>query len=247
VRLPAAAPARASLRRRRPGVRRWLSAGLVAAAAAVGLRVLAPVPPRLVPLVVAAHDIPAGHRLAASDVRVAEWLRGTGPGRAMAQVGGAVGRVSAGPLAAGSAVTDADLLGPGLLTGQPPGLLAVPVRVAESAAAGLVQPGDRVDVIAVAGSGGSAGSAGSAGSGSSGSGGGSGAVVTGVVVLAEPAAGATGGDSGGLPGGFAGGAGAVAGSTLDGTVIVVGVPLGDAERLARAQANGQLSLAVHPR
>jgi Flp pilus assembly protein CpaB len=224
----------------------------VAAAAAVGLRILAPAPPRLVPVVVATHDIAAGHRLAAGDVRVAGWLPGTGPRRAVAQAAGAVGRVSAGPLAAGSAVTEADLLGPGLLTGQPPGLLAVPVRVAESAAAGLVRRGDRVDVIAVAGSGGAAGAGASGGSGGSGA---SLAVVTGVVVLADPAGGETGGDSDGLSGSFSGsfsgglsgGAGGLGGSALDGTVVVVGVPLGDAERLASAQATGRLSLALHPR
>ena len=62
-----------------------------------------------------------------------------------------IGRLLAAPVRQGEPLTDVRLLGPALLTALPdPGLVAVPVRVADgSAAAALVHPGDIVDVLAV--------------------------------------------------------------------------------------------------
>jgi hypothetical protein len=45
-------------------------------------------------------------------------------------------------------LTDVRVTGRGLLRGQPPGTVAVAVRLADPAGAGLAQPGDRVDVLA---------------------------------------------------------------------------------------------------
>jgi hypothetical protein len=122
-------------------------------------------------------------------------------------------------------VTSADLLGPGLLSGQPPDLLAVPVRLADGSLDGLVGRGDRVDVISAATSS---------------------TVVEEAVVLADPAPGPA--DAGGLdlssslatsPGGDGSAAGA--GS------VILGVPIWAAQRLAHAEAVGPLTIAVHPR
>jgi Flp pilus assembly protein CpaB len=132
-----------------------------------------------------------------------------------------VGRVAAGPIGRGAPVTEADLLGPGLLVGQDERRLAVPVRLADPAAAGLARRGDRVDLFAATGSG---------------------AVVADVVVLAEP--GPAAGDEGGAS--LEGPVGSAAvGAAAGGAVVIVAVTSGEAAELARAQAAGPLSLAVH--
>jgi len=125
--------------------RRLLTAGLIASAVAAGLRVLAPAPAPTVPLLVAARDLPAGAVLTARDVRTAQWPRGSAPAGVVV---GTVGRRLAGAVRRGEPLTDVRLRGPGVLAGQDPSTRAVVVRLATSTA-GLVRPGDRVDVVAV--------------------------------------------------------------------------------------------------
>jgi Flp pilus assembly protein CpaB len=226
-----------ALRRQRPSLRRLLSAGLACLAVAVALRVLAPTPAAQTPVLVAAHDLPAGHQLGPDDLSVSGWRPGSGPSGRLSAPGPAVGRVTSGPVQRGSPVTEADLLGTGVLTGQPPDLLAVAVPVADGSLTRLVRRGDRVDVLAAATSS---------------------AVVSDAVVLAEPGAadpvtglssgfggaGAGTGSAGGAGGSIGGGAGLDPGG---GSSVVLGVRLWDAERLAHAEASGALTLAVHPR
>lgn len=57
-----------------------------------------------------------------------------------------VGRAAATALPAGSLVHPAQLVGPGLLEGHPPGTVAVPVRPADASMIGLLSPGQHVDV-----------------------------------------------------------------------------------------------------
>jgi pilus assembly protein CpaB len=211
------------LRRPRIGLRRFLAAGCAAAAAALALPVLAPPPPVLVPVVVAARPIAAGHRLTAEDLRVIGWAGPVRPASALGRISAATGRTAAGPLEPGSVVTESQLLGPGLLTGQPADLLAVPVRLADPAAALLVRRGDRVDILGAA----------------------RGApVVSAVVVLARVAGGSD--DQEGW-GGLGSPSGAAAGGPISGgAVVVLGVGAGQAGELARAQAEGALAVAVHP-
>ena len=66
----------------------------------------------------------------------------------MTSLAAALGRVLAGPVRRGEALTDVRLLGAGLLI-RGRGLVAVPVRLADSATAYLLHAGDRVDVLAV--------------------------------------------------------------------------------------------------
>ncbi len=215
------------LRRQHPGLRRLLSAGLACLATAVALAHLAPAPPRLVPVVVAAHDIPAGHRLGPDDLARSGWRPGTEPADRFATPGGAVGRVTSGPVPRGSALTSADLLGPGVLSGQPPDVVAVAVPLADAGLATLVRRGDRVDVLAASSS----------------------AVVTGAVVLADASGPAGTNGSAGTAGALAGGATGSGGGSTGGptATVLLGVRLGEAERLAQAEAVGTLTLAVHPR
>jgi len=197
---------------------------------ALALPQLAPAPPHRLRVLVAAHDLAAGRQLTSTDLRVAAWAPGTAPRDELRTPGQAAGRILAGPLTEGSPITRADLLGPGLLAGQEVGLLAVPVRLTGPAPTGLVEAGDRVDVL-------------SAASGS--------AVATDAVVLAaDLRAGLDDGADGG-PGAFdkfggaSGGGGGWSGTA--GAVLVLGVDLEAAEQLTKAQAAGPLGVAVHAR
>jgi Flp pilus assembly protein CpaB len=214
------------LRRRRPGPRRWLSAGLLAAAAAAGLQSVAPDAPATRSVVVAAHDVPAGAALQAGDLRVARVPRDdvTGPGAASTSE--LVGQVVASPLAVGEPVTSTRLVGPGLLLGRPPDDVAAPVRLADAQATGLLRPGARVDVlVAVEGAARAR------------------TVARGATVLAGPGAGAEG--SGGLLGLSSGGAGAGGGGdAASGGLVLLAVPATTAADLAQAAASGPLSVLL---
>lgn len=151
--------------RRRVGLVRWLArlagwprrvlaAALLLTAALVALspderpRPVAPTPPG-VPVVVAARDLAAGARLSTRDLRTLALPTEVVPAGSAREPRSLLGRVVAGPVRRGEPVTDARLVGPGLTAGlATPELAAVPVRLADPAAATLVRPGDRVDVLA---------------------------------------------------------------------------------------------------
>ena len=104
--------------------------------------------PQTRPLVVFGADLPAGHVIRATDVRVVQVGPEAVPAGAMTDATGVEGGRLAGPVAAGEALTPTRVLGPGLLAGSPPGTVALPVRLDESADAAFVRPGDLVDVVA---------------------------------------------------------------------------------------------------
>jgi Flp pilus assembly protein CpaB len=136
------------LRRAATWHRRLLAAGLAAAAVAVGLQVLQPSPLPTVDVLAAAVDIDAGATLAASDVTTLAFPASAVPAGALAPGTSVAGRAVAGPIRAGEVITDVRLVGPALVAGLGDGLVAAPVRVADAGTAGLVRPGDRVDVLA---------------------------------------------------------------------------------------------------
>ncbi len=147
------------LRFRRP--RSWVDFArrLAAAVLALGALVLAAKPtptesrpegPDTVGVVVAARDLTAGTVLAAADLREAQLLPETAPAGVTDSVDELTGRPLAAPLRTGEPVTDVRLVGPGLTASLPAGRVAAPVRLADLAVAGLVHPGDRVDVLATA-------------------------------------------------------------------------------------------------
>jgi Flp pilus assembly protein CpaB len=143
-------PARAlrALRRAVSLHRRLLAAGLAAAAAAVGLGVAAPSPPVTEAVVVAERDLPGGAVLRARDLQVRRFTAGTAPAGSAETPAGLLGRVLAAPLRTGEPVTDVRVVGPGLVRGYGPGLVAAPVRIADADSVALVRVGDRVDVLA---------------------------------------------------------------------------------------------------
>lgn len=65
----------------------------------------------------------------------------------------AAGKQLAAPLRKGQLLTDAQLLGPGLLAGTPPGSAAVPLRMADPSSIQLVSPGQLVNVVLTAANG----------------------------------------------------------------------------------------------
>jgi Flp pilus assembly protein CpaB len=133
-------------------LRRVLSA-VLAGAAVLGCVAVARTPeggPRTA-VVVAAHDLPAGHLLGPVDVVVQQRPTGFAPARSMRTAGELSGHRLAGPVTAGEVLTPGRLLGPGLLHGRDDGARAVHVPVADPGALAMVGAGDTVDLVASTG------------------------------------------------------------------------------------------------
>lgn len=128
--------------------RRRLVAAVLAVLGVLGLvGAVRPPPRRTVPVLAAAHDLAGGVPLRAGDLATVRLPPAAVPAGAV-RAGAAVGRMPAGPVRRGEPLTDARLLGPGLLAGYGPDVVAAPVRVADADAVALLRPGDRVDVLA---------------------------------------------------------------------------------------------------
>ena len=229
--------------------RRLLAAGAAAAAVASAVQTLSPGPAPTRPVWVAARDLPAGHALTGGDLRRQSWPVAAVPDGSRQD--GPSG-VLAGPVRRGEPVTDVRLVGPGLLTGQDDGTVAVTVRVSDPAATLAVQVGGRVDVLALPPIGSDGGPAvgpaitvasaalvltlpGSAGPGYPGPDPDSGA----------PSSGAPG--SGGLGSGVLGGPAVDVGGAGDGSsggVLLLAVDRATAAELAAAQSTSSLTVVI---
>ena len=194
--------------------RALLAAGLAAAAVATGLSAVAPATEEGVLVLTAAHDLASGATLTAEDLVSASLPLALVPAGALVEPAAVVGRLVAGPVRRGEALTDVRLLGAGLLgvggsssSTRDDRLVAVPVRVAEAATAALVRAGDRVDVLSASPEGGPA----------------AGVVAGGLTVLAVPSV----GDGMG-----------------EGALLVLAADRPSATRLAAAAVTGRLSVAV---
>lgn len=131
-------------------LRRITAAALVLLAAAVALRAPSARGQPTVPMLVASHDLAPGTSLTPGDVRLVAVPEGVRPPAAMGSAEQVAGRVLAGAATAGEPITPVRLVGPEntrLTTGRPDAV-AVPVRLADPAVAGLLTPGARVDVVA---------------------------------------------------------------------------------------------------
>ncbi len=113
----------------------------------VGLQAASPAPSPTRPVLTAARDLPAGVTVGAEDLTRTAFLPGSVPTGALTAAEDAVGRTTTGPVRAGEPLTDVRLVSGTLLDGYP-GRVAVPVRVADPGAVGLLRVGDRVDVVA---------------------------------------------------------------------------------------------------
>ncbi|WP_434614668.1 Flp pilus assembly protein CpaB [Arthrobacter sp. A5] len=145
------AASRASLRHRLARLlrrrRRLLAALLFCAAAATIVQQLTPAPLATFEAVVAARDLAGGTTLGSGDLAVQNLPQYAVPGAAFRSVDNVAGQQLSGPLRKGQVITDAALLGAGLLVGAPPGSQAVPIRLADAATVALINPGQRVNVV----------------------------------------------------------------------------------------------------
>lgn len=134
------------------GRRRLVAVALLAVAALTGLKAVTPKPPPTVTVWAAAHDLTGGRPLALPDLTKLALPLAAVPAGALRSTAGIVGRLLAAPVRRGEPLTDVRLLGPSLLATLPtPGLVAIPIRVADgSAAAAVIKAGDLVDVLEVA-------------------------------------------------------------------------------------------------
>jgi Flp pilus assembly protein CpaB len=96
---------------------------------------------------VAARDVPAGQVLTADDVAVAQWPATVRPEAALAAPEEVIDRRTTSMLTAGEPLTATRVVGPSSLAAAGEGLVAVLLPEDPLAAAGLVRPGDRVDII----------------------------------------------------------------------------------------------------
>ena len=135
--------ARRSVRRAVLARRRLLAALLTAVPVATGLHAATAPLPAQVPVLVAAHDLPAGTVLGDDDVRRVGFAPGSVPDGG---IDDPAGRTLAAPLRSGEPVTDVRLVGPALTDGYP-GLVAVPVRLPDAGMAGLLRVGDEIDLL----------------------------------------------------------------------------------------------------
>ena len=108
---------------------------------------LTPAPLSTVTAVAAARDLPAGTAVTAADLARLQVPPGMVADGFLQDDAAAAGRQLAAPLRKGQLLTDAQLLGPGLLAGTPPGSAAVPLRMADAASIQLVSPGQLVNVV----------------------------------------------------------------------------------------------------
>lgn len=128
--------------------RRLLAALTCCAAAGVAVQSLLPPESGGHALVVSAADLPAGAVLTAGDLRTVAVPEAAVPPDSFTSPDQAAGRRLATPLTRGSPLMQTSLVGTGLLTGAPPGTVAVSVRPADPAMARLLSPGQLVDVVA---------------------------------------------------------------------------------------------------
>lgn len=158
------AKSNSSVRGRRPAVRpsrrplRWLErnrrltvALLLCIAAGISVHQLTPAPAFAVSVLAAARDLPAGETLGPDDLTVLSVPRDLVPAGSYGGTDPPHGKQLAVALRKGQLLTDAQLLGPGLLAGSPPGTAAVPLRMADPASIQLLSPGQLVNVVMTTG------------------------------------------------------------------------------------------------
>ena len=228
--------------------RALLAGGLAAAAVSTALPSLAPNAPPGRRVLTFARDLAAGTSLRPTDLAPVTVPPALVPAGAIRTADEALGRLLAGPVRRGEALTDVRLLGASLLAaGGVRGLVATPVRLADSASASLLHAGDHVDVLAAATTDPTAGGA----TGTTGA-------AAGDPARPDPADGsasAGGSSAGGSPAGGSPAATVVASHALllavpgpvgdaDGALIVVAVPPPIAARLAAAAVTSRLSVTV---
>jgi pilus assembly protein CpaB len=128
--------------------RRFIAAGLTAAAVAIGLQALSPAQPPTTLVLTASHDLAGGIEVRAKDVTRTPVPSRAVPEGSFSATRSVVGRTLAGPVRTGQTLTDVQFVSPAWLAGYGPGLVASPVRITDAASVTLLRAGDVVDVLA---------------------------------------------------------------------------------------------------
>ncbi|RKR20505.1 Flp pilus assembly protein CpaB [Arthrobacter oryzae] len=131
--------------------RRLVAALLLCIAAGLTVQQLTPAPADTVIAFAAAGDLPAGKTLEPGDVSGISVPPGLVPSGSPVSASAFEGKQLATPLRRGQLLTDAQILGPGLLAGSPAGTAAVPLRMSDPASIQLVSPGQLVNVVLTGG------------------------------------------------------------------------------------------------
>ncbi len=146
-------PVRHRLRRLLYRRRRLLACLLFSVAAGVAVEGLVGDDYTTTMVVTAARDLAVGTVLEESDVALVRLPEAAVTGRAFEHPDHLVGQQLAAPLDRGSPIPSTALVGDGLLTGTPPGTVAVPLRPADPGIVQLLVPGQLVDVVLSTGNG----------------------------------------------------------------------------------------------
>lgn len=125
--------------------RRWIAAAAAFAAVFAGVGVLQPQRTPTLTVVAAAHDLPGGTTLAASDLMRLQLPADAAPDGAVPDAAAVVGKVVNAPLTARSPITRATVsTGADLAR---PGFVVVAVPLTNAALAGLLTAGTHIDLI----------------------------------------------------------------------------------------------------
>lgn len=133
--------------------RRLLAAVLFCLAAAVTVEAITPPEQSLSRVVAAAEDLPVGTVLAPAHLTTVDLPAEAIPFQSFTDIAAVVGEQLPTPLYRGGVLSQTFLVGTGLLTGSPPGSVAVPLRPADETTVQLLSPGQHVDVVLSTGNG----------------------------------------------------------------------------------------------
>lgn len=201
------------------GTRRSLAIATLIGIVSFGvLNVLKPPPAPTIEALVAASDLVVGQQLSSSDIRVVRVPPQAVPESAITSRADVIDKKIGSPIPAGLFITETALNTSSYYTSAPHGTVATPVRFADAQVVDLLQPGDRINVLAAYG--GSIDSAQAS------------VVARNALVLAipEPA-----NDEGGLLSGPA---------STGGNIAILAVPENEASDLAAASQLGALTIAL---
>ncbi|WP_247046413.1 Flp pilus assembly protein CpaB [Arthrobacter rhizosphaerae] len=126
---------------------------MLSAAAGIGVQQLTPAPAQTLTVMAAVEDLPTGRTLGPGDVVEVHLPLELMPQGTFTDSTELNGKQLAAPLRKGQLLVDSHLVGPGLLTGAPPGSAAVPLRLADQSSIQLLAPGQLINVVLTGGNG----------------------------------------------------------------------------------------------
>ena len=129
--------------------RRSISIGLVAISVLAAIHALRPPDGATVDVLVASHDLSSGVTIRADDLAHRTLAAADRPPNAITELSTLVNHVLTASIETGEVITRTRVLSAnGAFVARGTGLVSTPVRVADSGAVALLEPGDHVDVLA---------------------------------------------------------------------------------------------------